>query len=183
MSSIVNWKPLSNIGVTCPRQAFPLSGDVGRTILRWLDWLGNSARQVNGQASSSPLPAGREVNDKDLRFIERHFSGSEAAADFTTTAGKALAARMIQDRHYVKESLIPCNFSWHITSIEIIRPQIIAEILSTVTGESHDEQSIYNLGERIFNINVLFISVTGMENERLIRFLRSGIMSLLKKHL
>ncbi|MFC2033603.1 aldehyde ferredoxin oxidoreductase N-terminal domain-containing protein [Chloroflexota bacterium] len=141
------------IVVACePRQAFPLSGDVGRTVLRWLEWFSNNTKRDNGQDLSSHLPAGREVNDKDLRFVAKHFWGSEDAADLTTTAGKALAAKMIQDRHYVKESLILCSFSWHITSIEILRPQIIAEILSAVTGEQHDEQSIYNLGERIFNL-------------------------------
>ncbi|MFC1913761.1 aldehyde ferredoxin oxidoreductase N-terminal domain-containing protein [Chloroflexota bacterium] len=134
-----------------PRQSFPLSGDTGRTVLRWLDWVGNNTYGKN-QDSPSHVPAGREVNDKDLLFIAKHFWGSEEAADFTTTAGKALAAKMIQDRHYVKESLILCNFSWHITSIEILRPHIIAEILSAVTGKQYDERSIYSLGERIFNL-------------------------------
>lgn len=134
-----------------PRQSFPLTGDTGRTVLRWLDWVNNKSQKGNN-AERSYIPAGREINDENLRFIAKHFWGSEQAADFTTTEGKALAAKMIQERHEVKESLILCNFSWHITSLEILRPQIIAEALTAITGQLHDERSIYHLGERIFNL-------------------------------
>lgn len=121
-----------------PRQSFPQSGEVGGTIWRWLDW-------ING--AKNP-----EVNGADLSFIARHFWGSEAAADFTSYSDKAQAARMIQDRHYAKESAIFCNFSWHISSIELFRPEVIAEILSAVTGKQYTETSLYKLGERIFNL-------------------------------
>lgn len=138
-----------------PRQSFPISGDVGRTVVRWLDLANKSksADSSNGvKGLSSRLVAGRELSGDDLRFIARHFWGSEEASDFSTYDGKALAAKMIQDRHCVKESAILCNFSWHISSIEIFRPEIVAEILSAITGEKHSEDTIYVLGERIFNL-------------------------------
>lgn len=121
-----------------PRQNFPQTGEVGGTVWRWLDWL-------NGVENP-------EVSSDDMRFIARHFWGSEAAADFSSYRGKALAAKMIQDRHYVKESTILCSFSWHISAIEIFRPEVVAEVLSAVTGDQHNESSIHQLGERIFNL-------------------------------
>ena len=45
-----------------------------------------------------------------------------------------------------------CHFSWHTTQIELFRPGIIAEVLSAVTGEKYEEDSIHYLGERIFNL-------------------------------
>jgi aldehyde:ferredoxin oxidoreductase len=121
-----------------PRQSFPQVGEVGGTVWRWLEWV-NNARNP-------------EVNDKDLRFISQHFWGSEDAADFSTYTGKALAAKRIQDRHYAKESAILCSFSWHISSIELFRPEVAAEILSAVTGNQYDENELYKLGERLFNL-------------------------------
>jgi aldehyde:ferredoxin oxidoreductase len=121
-----------------PRQNLPQMGEVGGTVLGWLDWL-------NGVKNP-------EVSSDDMGFIARHFWGSEAAADFSSYRGKALAAKMIQDRHYVKESAILCSFSWHVSAIEIFRPEVVAEVLSAVTGDRHDESSIYQLGERIFNL-------------------------------
>jgi len=121
-----------------PRQNFPQTGEVARTVCGWLDWL-------NGVKNP-------EVSSDDMGFIARHFWGSEAAADFSSYRGKALAAKMIQDRHYVKESAILCSFYWRIALIEIFRPEVVAEVLSAVTGSQHDESSIYQLGERIFNL-------------------------------
>ena len=121
-----------------PRQCYAQSGEVAGTTWRWLDW-------VNGDKNP-------EVNGNDIGFIARHFWGSEAAGDFSSYRGKALAAKMIQDRHCVKESAILCSFSWHISSIELFRPEAVAEAISAVTGEQHSEGSIYQLGERIFNL-------------------------------
>jgi aldehyde:ferredoxin oxidoreductase len=121
-----------------PRQDFPQTGDVGGTIWRWLDW-------VNGVENP-------EVTGDDIKFIAHYFWGSEEAGDFSTYRGKALAAKMIQDRHAVKESAILCNFSWHISAIELFRPGVIVEVLSAVTGVEHDKNSIYQLGERVFNL-------------------------------
>jgi len=121
-----------------PRQSLPQLGEVGGTVVRWLDW-------VNGVKNP-------EVSGDDLAFIARHFWGGEEAADFSDWRGKGLAAKMIQDRHYAKESAILCSFSWHVSAIERFRPQVVAEILSAVTGARYDESSVFLLGERIFNL-------------------------------
>ena len=132
------------------RQHFPISGEVGRTIIRWLDWLAERGGS-RSSAEDTRLLAGRSISQSDLLFIARHFWGSEDAADLTSDKGKALAAKRIQDRYYAKESAVLCNFAWHVTDIEIERPSIIAEVLSAVIGEEYDEDEILHLGERIFN--------------------------------
>jgi aldehyde:ferredoxin oxidoreductase len=138
-----------------PRQSFPISGEVGRTVVRWLDWVNKDKDAEAGDGDTlfpARLPSGGELSGDDVCFIARNFWGGEAAADFSNYRGKALAAKMIQDRHYVKESAILCNFSWHVAAIEILRPEVIAELLSAVTGERYDRESVYRLGERIFNL-------------------------------
>lgn len=121
-----------------PRQTFPQLAEVRRTVWKWLDW-------VNGVKSP-------RVSADDMRFIASHFWGGDDAGDFSTYTGKALAAKMIQDRHYVKESSTLCHFSWHISNFEFHRPGVIAEILSAITGNQYSEESVYQLGERIFNL-------------------------------
>ena len=55
---------------------------------------------------------GSFVSTDVLRAIAKRFFGGENAFDFSTYDGKALAAKMIQDREYAKECLILCDFSW-----------------------------------------------------------------------
>lgn len=120
------------------RQSFPLTGEVGGTVWRWLEWV-----------SGVKDPA---VSGDDVGFIARQFWGGEAAADLSSYHEKALAAKRIQDRYYAKESAMLCNFSWHVSAIERFRPEVVAEVLSAVTGEQYDMNGIYRLGERIFNM-------------------------------
>ena len=49
--------------------------------------------------------------DKLRRFAEMAW-GSEAAADFSTYEGKALAAKKVQDHAFVKESMVTCDLGW-----------------------------------------------------------------------
>jgi len=138
-----------------PRQSFPMSGEVGRTVIRWLDGIHdrkNLKVSVDDRGLSPRMLSGNPVSDDEMAFIARHFWGSEAAADFSDYRGKAMAVKMIQDRHSVKESAIMCHCSWRTTQIELFRPEIIAEVLSAVTGDKYEEDSIYRLGERIFNL-------------------------------
>ena len=57
----------------------------------------------------SLLEMGHVSADAYVRIAER-FWGSEAAGDLTTYEGKALAAKMIQERQYAKESLVLCDY-------------------------------------------------------------------------
>lgn len=92
-----------------------------------------------------------------FRAIANRFWGSEVAADFSTYEGKALAAAKIQDRQYAKESLILCDFVWPIMHTEATEdyvgdPTLESQIYSAVTGREIDEEGLYKIGERIFNL-------------------------------
>jgi aldehyde:ferredoxin oxidoreductase len=91
-----------------------------------------------------------------FRKIAKRFWGSELAADFSTYEGKALAAKMIQDREFAKESMILCDFAWpiFITPLgdHVGDPSVESKILSAVTGKTIDEQELYHIGNRIFNL-------------------------------
>lgn len=123
---------------TEPRQHFPQLGEVSLTIIQWLDW-------IKGKKNS-------RVDNDNLKYIAHQFWGGDTAADFTTYQGKAIAAKRIQDRHYVKESAILCYFSWRLSEIELLRPTIISEILTAATGHRYNEDELALLGERIFNL-------------------------------
>ncbi len=92
-----------------------------------------------------------------LKTIAKRFWGGEAAADFSNDMGKALAAVTIQNRQYVYESLIFCNFTWPITYIPgeidpVGDPSLESRICSTVTGQDLEKDQLYQIGERIFNL-------------------------------
>jgi aldehyde:ferredoxin oxidoreductase len=92
-----------------------------------------------------------------FRAIARRFWGSDLAADFSTLEGKALAAKMIQDREYAKECLILCDFLWPLTDLEntedhVGDPTLESKLLSAVTGKEVDEEGLYRIGERVFNL-------------------------------
>ncbi len=97
------------------------------------------------------------VSTEVLRAIARRFWGSELAADFSTYEGKALAATMIQNRQYAKESLVLCDRIWPIKSIagsddHVGDPSLESKVLSAVTGEEIDEAGLYRIGERVVNL-------------------------------
>ncbi len=92
-----------------------------------------------------------------VRAIGKKFWGSEIAADFSTYEGKALAVKKIQDREYPKESLILCDFLWPLSGLDTYEdhvgdPTLESKILSAVTGQEVDEEGLYRIGERIFNL-------------------------------
>jgi aldehyde:ferredoxin oxidoreductase len=92
-----------------------------------------------------------------VRAIAERFWGSELAADFSTYEGKALAARKIQDRGYAKECLILCDWLWPMLHLEFSEdhigdPTLESKILSAVSGREVDEEGLYRIGERVFNL-------------------------------
>jgi aldehyde:ferredoxin oxidoreductase len=92
-----------------------------------------------------------------MRAIAKRFWGSELAADFSTWDGKALAAAKIQDRQHAKESLILCDFNWPImyseaTADHVGDPTLESQICSAVTGREVDEEGLYRIGARVFNL-------------------------------
>ena len=97
--------------------------------------------------------------------IARKWWGSEEAADQTHYRGKALAARNIQNRTYLRDSLGLCDYVYPITYSfsrfgPVGDPELEGKIFSAITGRPASELDDY--AERIFNL------------QRLIR-LREGI--------
>lgn len=100
---------------------------------------------------------GAYTSGKVIRAIAKRFWGSEIAADFSTYEGKALAAKIIQDREYVKESLVLCDWAYPImgtrhSESHVGDPTIESKLYSAVTGNEVDEEGLYKIGERLFNL-------------------------------
>ncbi|MBM3133062.1 MAG: hypothetical protein FJZ95_08535, partial [Chloroflexi bacterium] len=128
---------------TEPRPPTPQLQEISRVIFKWLEWRREEA--------------GTFVSGEVARRIAKRFWGSELAADFTTFEGKALAAKMIQDREYAKECLVLCSFVWPVmearfTPDHVGDPSLEAQVLSAVMGEELDEASLNRIGERVFNL-------------------------------
>jgi aldehyde:ferredoxin oxidoreductase len=99
-------------------------------------------------------PAISPVTSKVVSKIAKAFWGSEEAGDLSSYEGKALAARNIQNRTYIKDSLGLCNFAWPViysfdTPDHVGNPDLEANLFSAVTGI--DARKISFCAERIFN--------------------------------
>jgi aldehyde:ferredoxin oxidoreductase len=75
----------------------------------------------------------------------------------TTYEGKAVAAKMIQDRTYVKESLVLCDCAWPMmdsfnTPDHVGDPSLESKLFTAVTGHETDETELSLYGERMFNL-------------------------------
>jgi aldehyde:ferredoxin oxidoreductase len=97
------------------------------------------------------------VSTDVVRWVAKRFWGSEVASDFSTYEGKALAAKKIQDRQYVKECLILCDYAWPIAHVKYSEDHlgdsaIESKIFSAVVGKEVDEEGLYRMGERVFNL-------------------------------
>jgi aldehyde:ferredoxin oxidoreductase len=94
---------------------------------------------------------------EDFRNGAANLWGSAIVADFSTYEGKALAAKRIQDRTYVKESLILCDLRWPIMwsnypENHIGDTTLESQVFSAITGKEVDEDGLNRIGERIFNL-------------------------------
>lgn len=93
-----------------------------------------------------------------IRGIAKAFWGGEDAVDFSTYAGKARASALIQNRQYIKESLILCDFAWPVyddasTEDHVGDPGLEGRLLSAVTGRDIDEAGLKRCAERIIALN------------------------------
>jgi aldehyde:ferredoxin oxidoreductase len=124
-----------------PREPIQQLHEAGLTLAQWSSW----AKGVEGAHLSSEV----------VRGIARRFWGGEAAADFTTLEGKALAARRIQDRQYAKECLVSCDWMYPVMDLpnspdHVGDPTIESRILSAATGVDVSPQELDRFGERLF---------------------------------
>lgn len=106
------------------------------------------------------------ITPEVIRAIAKRFWGSEIAADFSTYEGKALAAAKIQDRQYAKECLILCDFLWPIfvsglSEDHVGDPTLESQVCAAVTGRDIDEQGLYKIGERVFNLQRAILAREG----------------------
>jgi len=97
------------------------------------------------------------ISTEVLRKIAKRFWGGKEAVDFSTYAGKPLAAIKIQNRQYAKESLILCDFAWPIyddasSEDHVGDASLESQLFSAVTGKEMDETELDHIGERIFNL-------------------------------
>jgi len=126
-----------------PRLMMGQGQEITRIIFKWLEWR-------RGEDHSY-------MSNEVARHIAERFWGSEVAADFSTHEGKALAAKMIQDRQSARDCLILCGFIWPIMDSEftedhVVNPAFSAQILSAVTGKEYDEAVLDRIGERVFTL-------------------------------
>ena len=128
---------------TEPRRPINQLHEVSMVLFAWL------GRQGGGPAAA--------FSSEDFRKVAKRFWGDEIAADFSTYKGKALAAKKVQDRQYVKESLILCDFKFPMlvnmrSEDHIGDPTLESQIFSAITGKETDEEGLYKIGERILNL-------------------------------
>ena len=126
-----------------PREPIQALHEVGYPMAMW----------TTGVKGVAPT----HVDIEAVRGIARRFWGSEAAADFTSPDGKALAAKMIQDRQYAKESLIVCDWIYPVSDSRLSPdhvgdPTLESQLFSAVTGTEVDEAGLYRMGETVFNL-------------------------------
>ncbi len=139
-----------------PRNPMQQLHQLSFVISKWLEW----ANKTEGALFSSDV----------FRAIAKRFWGSELAADFSTYDGKALAAKMVQDRETVKESLVVCDYLWPImdlvtTEDHVGDPALESKILSAVTGNEVDEDGLNKTGARIFNMQRAILVREGHEGK------------------
>ena len=126
-----------------PREPIQQVHEVGLTLAQWASW----AKGDKNMHISSDV----------LRDIAKRFWGSEDAADMTTYSGKAMAAKLIQDRQYAKECLVVCDWMYPVIDVpkgndHVGDPTIESQIYSAVMGKTTDEESLNLYGERVFNL-------------------------------
>jgi aldehyde:ferredoxin oxidoreductase len=150
-----NFEPIGQSDLFPPRAfvahalLYPMEPRVHHNVLHETAWV-NIAWSFNQvQADLSPVTA--EV----VHNIARAFWGSDEAGDFTSYEGKALAAKKVQNRTYIRDSLGLCDFAYPITYSfntpdHVGDPDLEAKIFTAVTGIAGEELDRY--GERIFNL-------------------------------
>lgn len=121
---------------------------------------------------------GSYVNSDVVQAIAERFWGSKIASDFSTYEGKGLAAKMVQDREYVKDSLVLCDWAWPIifartTEDHVGDPSLESKLYSAVTGNEVDERGLYKKGEMLFNLQRAILmreGRTGRQDDQIAEF-------------
>lgn len=126
-----------------PRMPIQQLHEISRLLLGWLQWAYNSGRSY--------------LSTDVCRAVAKRFWGTELAFDLSTYEGKALTAASIQDREYVKETLLFCDWAWPILAVEFSEdhigdPSLESKVYSAAMGLDVDEAGLNRIGERIVNL-------------------------------
>lgn len=132
-----------------PRLPIQQLHETSRLVLGWLSWVNKSGRAY--------------LSTDVCRTIAKRFWGTELAFDLSTYEGKALTAINIQNREYVKECLIFCDWIFPIMTVEFSEdhvgdPSLESQIVSAALGEEIDEKGLYKIGERVVNLQRAIIT-------------------------
>jgi aldehyde:ferredoxin oxidoreductase len=136
---------------TEPRQPMGQLNEMGSLNL-WLMWVYKQE--------------GAFVSSDVFRAIAKRLLGSEEAVDFTSYEGKALAAKIVQDREYAKDCLVLCSYLFPVmfsknTDDRVGDPTLESKLLSAVTGADIDEAGLNRTGERVFNLQRAILAREG----------------------
>jgi aldehyde:ferredoxin oxidoreductase len=136
-------------------------------------------QQLHEIAQLAMLWSGMGANDKpgavfstkDFRKVAEKVWGSTDAADFSTYEGKALAAKIIQDCVFAKESLVICDLRWTLSQIARTLGTTSdtvteAQIYAAITGKDVDDTELARIGERIFNLQRAILLRQGWEGRK-----------------
>jgi aldehyde:ferredoxin oxidoreductase len=142
---------------TEPRRPINQLHGVSIVMMSWTAWL----RQMPGARFST----------EDLREAARRWWGSTIAGDFSTYEGKALAAKIVQDRCSAKDSLILCDLAWPMMAVNsqgdhVGDPTMETQIYSAITGREIDQAGLLKAGERIYNLVRAIQMLQGWQGRR-----------------
>jgi aldehyde:ferredoxin oxidoreductase len=112
---------------------YPMEPRVHQSILHEIGFVRAAWMLNQTRPDLSPMTT------KIVHDVARAFWGSDEAGDLSGYEGKALAAKRIQNRSYLKDSLGLCDFAWPITySFKtpgyVGDPDLEAKIFNAVTG-------------------------------------------------
>jgi aldehyde:ferredoxin oxidoreductase len=129
---------------TEPRNPIVQLHEVSFLLLKWALWHTTAG-------AMSP------ITTQALRKIARRVWGDEEAVDFSTYAGKALAACTIQNREHAKEAMVGCDRYWPLLDTDqqpdfMGDPALMPQMYAAVTGRAMSEPDYYRMGERSVNL-------------------------------
>jgi len=129
---------------TEPRPFITELHEICEPLTKWARW------HLSGDAQNY-------LSTDVLRRIAAVFWGSSEAVDFSTHAGKALAAVKVQNRQYIKESLNLCDFAWPVyddasTPGHVGEPALDRKLFTAVTGVAATQQDFDRIAERLFTL-------------------------------
>jgi aldehyde:ferredoxin oxidoreductase len=143
-----------------PRLPIQQLHEISMQALTW------AARETGAGANADGDSPYNYMTSDVIRRIAKRFWGDEICADYSTYEGKAQAAVRIQERQFAKECLILCDFSYpiiHSASIEghVGDPALDSQICAAITGRDIDEQGLYKIAERGFNLQRAILTREG----------------------